>query len=338
MPSESHSIEHVLLFQLHVLHHYWLDEGATVFDQLPQATRDKRLAAYDVRKLLAIQPTEATSDLLRGLSGVWKATSLGGLVAVPAATEVPDASVFEFTLRVVDPQLPAYTAYGLKVPSYQDVYDKANKRVLRYSAGAALYSNLTGCTRNLPPQGWLPFLSREPSAPQANDRVESIVNDGGTLKQLTSDSPNPAMAALGAALDLPAFATHADVPGIVAPAGIDGEPPAKGVQLPDGAPRDTWALVRIAAFHSADPELSCTVGGKPKPKGEEPQFQLRFKNRRSLWRRVRAAAPDSVLGEEGPLPLTHHGNAGTQQKPFAHAVVPVVSGTRVTNLVSKIYV
>ncbi len=40
------------LFELHLLHHYWLDEGATVFDAMADAGRQRRLLDYDVRKML----------------------------------------------------------------------------------------------------------------------------------------------------------------------------------------------------------------------------------------------------------------------------------------------
>ena len=42
-------------FEIHLLHHYWLDEGATFFDLISDSgKRDKRLLSYDMRSFLAI--------------------------------------------------------------------------------------------------------------------------------------------------------------------------------------------------------------------------------------------------------------------------------------------
>lgn len=337
MPVESHEIRLALLFQVHVLHHYWLDEGATIYDQLPHEVRKQRLASYDVRSILEIRPTLATERRLAGLGGVWRATALGLLVAVPDQTRVPDASLFEFTLRSVDPRLESYTAYGLVRPSTRIVHDPSTGRRLRYRADAAVYSNLEGCSRATV-EGWRPFLTREIPEPSAADRIEYLVHEGGLLKQLVRDPHDPRTVALGPRLDLPAFATHADVPALAPIAGLEGELPERGILLPDDAPADTWALLRIAAVHPVDPDFGCTAGGLPKPAEEEPRFQLRFKNRRTLWRRVRSAAPESEIGVEGPLPLTWHGNAGTAQKPHTGLVEIEGSQDAIDNLVSTVFV
>ena len=48
------------LFEVRILHHYWLDEGATAFDNIADDTiRTRRLLTYDVRKLMAVQPFPA---------------------------------------------------------------------------------------------------------------------------------------------------------------------------------------------------------------------------------------------------------------------------------------
>ena len=43
------------------MHHYWLDEGSTVFDQIADpAKKVARLLGYDIRPFLAVRPTAAT--------------------------------------------------------------------------------------------------------------------------------------------------------------------------------------------------------------------------------------------------------------------------------------
>jgi len=44
------------LFEVRLIHHYWLDEGGDVFDSLGEDIRNKRLLTYDLRPFLAITP------------------------------------------------------------------------------------------------------------------------------------------------------------------------------------------------------------------------------------------------------------------------------------------
>jgi hypothetical protein len=335
MPVERHTIRYARLFEFRVLHHYWLDEGATMFDALPDASQRERLQSYDVRTLLEIKPTAATAARLKGLQAVWKPTSLGLVVGLPADVRVEGTSTFEFTLRIVDPDFLAYTAYGLTVPASVDAYVTPTGRVLRFRSDAALYSNLTGCARGTGGAKQL-FLSKEVPARQGTDRIEYIVKYLGALVQLLADPPSSATAVLGPVVgDLPAFATHADIPAVAALPGVVGALPSRGILLPDGAPTDTFALIRIDAVRATDPDFSCTVGGVAKPIA--PVFQLRFKNRRTLWRRFRKSSPESLLSEAGPFPLTYIGNPSAAQKPVTLAVKLDRAATAITNIVSEIY-
>ena len=335
MSGERLSTRLVRLFELWILHHYWLDDGATLFDALPQAEQEARLRGYDVRRLLEIRPSAATVRRLAGLDAIWSTTSLGLIVALPEGTVVPDTSVFEFTLRIVDRDLPAYSSYGLSRPTSVDAYDKATRKVLRYRADAALYSNLTGCKRGSG-DGLQLFLSREIPARQSTDRVEFIVNDAGALVQLLADPPAPNTVQLGPDVAaLPAFATHADVSALTAPPTVIDPVPPSGILLPEGAPGDTHALIRIAAHHPSDEDLGCTSGGTAKP--VSPRFQLRFKNRFTLWRRFERSSPLTAPTDEGPFPLTHRGNPSTGPKPSGHAVKLDRAGTAIQSIVSEIY-
>ena len=50
------------LFEIRLLHHYWLDEGTVVFDQIADAARrEARLLAYDMRAFLSVKPTASTA-------------------------------------------------------------------------------------------------------------------------------------------------------------------------------------------------------------------------------------------------------------------------------------
>ncbi|QIL74977.1 hypothetical protein [Hymenobacter sp. HDW8] len=77
------------LFEVRLLHHYWLDEGQTVFDALPEAERLQRLLTYDVRSFIPFAPTPATAKALQGLGGVFKSTALGALWPLRKAPSFP---------------------------------------------------------------------------------------------------------------------------------------------------------------------------------------------------------------------------------------------------------
>ncbi|MFO0795338.1 MAG: hypothetical protein U0586_14905 [Candidatus Brocadiaceae bacterium] len=85
------------LFEIRILHHYWLDDGATVFDLIStQEQRDKRLLSYDMRLFLSVSPTASISKSLRSFGCVYKNTALGCVVAVPQDAVIPDETKFEF--------------------------------------------------------------------------------------------------------------------------------------------------------------------------------------------------------------------------------------------------
>lgn len=51
-------IGYTRLFEVRLLHHYWLDDGATVFDAIAdEAVKSQRLLTYDVRRVLAVEPS-----------------------------------------------------------------------------------------------------------------------------------------------------------------------------------------------------------------------------------------------------------------------------------------
>ena len=69
-----------------------------------------------------------------------------------------------------------------------------------------------------------------------------------------------------------------------------------------------------------------------------PVYQVRFKNRSTVWTYLNNATGAVLSTEANPLPLTYFGNAGTKQKPFRRLVKAETSGTKITRLISEIYV
>jgi hypothetical protein len=323
------------LFEVRLLHHYWLDEGGTLFDLLPDATRC--LLTYDHRPFLKLAPTPATAKILAGLGCIYRDTALGGLVAAPDDAVIPDETVFELVLTVQQAAFQNYTALTLQPRKIYELYYAAEDKMYRYKENVPVLSNMTGVTRGAGPTLSL-YLSQEVPAPAPTDRVEALVAVGGALQQLTSDPPGAATQQVAAAIgNAPVFVHQADAPVLVPPAGLAGVP-ARGLRLTEGIPDDVFALIRIAAVRPGNADFSCTVGGKART--DYPVFQVRFKNRsttRHYFNRV-TGAPTTT--DPNPLPLTFSGNAGSKLKPAPEAIKltfdPMVAG-RITGIQSNIF-
>ncbi|MGO4700566.1 hypothetical protein [Dyella sp. 2RAB6] len=328
------------LFEVRLLHHYWLDDGGQRFDTLPADLQAARLLGYDVRPLLRVVPTPSTLKQLSGLRCLFMPTGQGFVVAAPSEATFDANATFSFAVSIAGGECLDYTALTFRAQAIQAAADPADlsptRVVYRYKADVPVLSNLTGAKRNLG-AGPVLFLSRDYPAPAASDAVEALVLSGGALLQLTSDNPGAATQQLGSsAADLPVFLHQGDVPPIAPPAGVVGAP-ARGVQLGDDVPDDVFALITLTAVRASDDDFSF-VDGTGAPKAPATVYEVRLKNRSTWWTYLdkRTGALDAT--EPQPLPLTFFGNAGTRQKPSRGIVKAQMSGARVTQLVSEIYI
>jgi hypothetical protein len=335
--SESVTNGYKRLFEVRMLHHYWLDEGATAFDQIGnQATRDSRLLNYDKRSFLAVRPSLSTAKMLAGYHCIFRETPLGFVIAAPANLKMPDDTVLEFVVTVQDSRLFEYTALTLQAQTIYEIYADFGKTIYRYKENVPVLSNVTGAKRGAGANEAL-FLSQELPSPTGNDQVESLVLSGNSLAQLTSDDPGATTQQLAAnATDLPVYLHQGDVPAITPPAGLAGAP-AKGVRLSEDVADDVFAYLSLRAVRANDAAFSF-IDGAGGAKAVPPVYQIRFKNRSTYWRYLdkRTSAVNST--EANPLPLTYFGNAGAKQKPSGSQVKAEKSGQRITRLVSEIYV
>jgi hypothetical protein len=353
--SETANNDYKHLFEVRLLHHYWLDQGSTVFDDLPvdeaeraslpdpkpAASQEQRLWAYNKKPFLKITPTESTANALRGLAGIYFDTALGCVVAVPEQVAVPADAVFEFIVTVIDSTFFNYTAmtlnpqrvYTFSVPSKDD---PLVSKTYRYKENVPVLSNLTG-TKGTGADNAL-FLSQKIPALQDSDRIEALVTFENALWQLTSDPPNADKQQISLkAPGNPVFVNQADIPAVIPSEGLVGAP-ARGVELTDEMPNNVYAIIRLSAKRQDDPDFS--LADRPEGKNH-PVFQVRFKNRSSVWQyfsiKNRAAINH---GNAEPLPLTYFGNAGTKQKP-SDGMVDIkrnTEKTRITRLVSNIFI
>lgn len=325
------------LFEIRLLHHYWLDEGATLFDDLPdQAKKDTRLLKYDVRAIFTITPTPVTGNLIRGFGGIFKETALGGIVAVPASAVIPADVTLKFIITVQNQEMLKYTALSLRPQRIYELYHQLEDKTYRYKENVPVLSNLNGVSREAGSARTL-FLSNEIPVLAAADQVEALVLSGGAMLQLTSDQPGATTRQIGAvATDLPVFVHQDDVPIIEPPTGLVGAP-ARGILLTDDIPDTVFALIRVVPVRADADEFSF-IDADGHAKAHHPVFHIRLKNRATTWRYVNKTTHAVISEEATPFPLTWFGNAGTKQKPSEGFVKPEKSGDRITKLVSEIYV
>ena len=261
---------------------------------------------------------------------------MGFIVAVQNEKVIPPDALFEFAVTVENPAFFNYTALTLQTRKIHAFYDKTADKTIRYKENVPVLSNLTGATRGTGINKSL-FLSKKYAVRTAGDPVESLVLSGGALVQLTGDQPGAGSLQLNAqATDLPVFVNQGDVPAIVPPAGLI-DVPERGIMLSDDIPDDVFALIRLSAVRANDSDFSF-IDGNGLAKTPHPVFQIRFKNRSTLWQYFNKKTRAVISTELNPLPLTHFGNAGTKQKPSEGWVKAEKSGTKITRLVSEIFV
>lgn len=325
------------LFEIRLLHHYWLDEGKTVFDQLAQEQREKRLLSYDMRSFLEITPTATTEKAFNGLGCIYKNTALGCMVAVADRTIIPDDAMFEFMIKVKSAAFYHYTALTLRSQKIYELYHQSEDRIYRYKENVPVLSNLTGVSRGTGSNKAL-FLSSEFPPFTAVDKVESIGLSGSALLQLTGDNPGAENQQLNAQVsDSPVYVHQGNVPDIVPPAGLGGTP-SQGLQLSSDIADNVFALIRLSARRADDEDFSFIDSGGD-AKVSNPVFQVRFKNRSTIWQYLNKSTGVVNSTEGSPLPLTYFGNAGTKQKP-SEGLVKAVKNTsdgKITQLVSEVF-
>ena len=311
------------LFELHIIHHYWLDDGVVVFDSLPETKKNNRLLTYDVRSFLTISPTAVTQKALQQLGGIYKQTTLGCMVAVPEGAVVSATSQFDFVVTIQDPAFFQYTALTLPKQSIHEFYNQAENTVYRCKEAVPVLSNLTGATRTTNSSKSL-FLSKEIPMllASAAASVESLVVSGTALLQLTSDQPNATTQSIDTQRkNQPVFIHQDDIPAIAPPAGLSGFPPngLRGVQLTPQIPDNVYALVQLDAVRPDDPDFSCVAANAAKP--VPPVFQIHLKNRSTVWTYVNQRTGETLSTEPNPLPLTFFSpNTNTKLRPSLDAL------------------
>lgn len=311
------------LFEVRLLHHYWLDIGNEPFGNvIPAAISHIPLRDYDVRQFLAVEPTDATKKLLSGLSGVFKTSGLGFVVAVPDGVLVPADAVFEFAVKVVHSDFFNYTSLTMRKRQISQIYHQPTDRLHRYKSGVYVFSNSTGVIK-----GGVIYLSGQvPNSGPGPYPAEGLFDSGGQLYQanrdITTGPPSASWQLINSQITWPIYVHQHDVPSITPPAGMTGAP-ERGIELTEGLPDDIFALIRIVPLMPGEDKGLFTTAGALL----EPVFEIRFKNRSTHQDYLSKQTGDSEPIPSLLLPMTHFGNAGTGQKPTVGGVKAQLSAT-----------
>lgn len=334
-------IGYTRLFEVRLLHHFWLDEDATTFDAIPSAAlKAHRLLTYDVRRFLSVRPNATTAAAVAGLRGVFRMTGLGFVVAVPDEAVIPLDSTWEFFVTATGAAYSGYTALSLRPRTVAAVADPDNpERSLRYMANVPVLSNLTGDSQGTGPGKRL-FLSQPYLAgADAGDGVEALVTSGNDLRQLTGDPPAAPFHVLGRKDQHPVYVHQGDVRAIVSPPGTSGVP-ARGIEMARDTPPNVVMVLRLTP-QRADDEAFGFANPDGTPRAPTRIFEVHLRNRWTFWR-YRSKSTGAVTSTEAnPLPLTRFGNAGTKRKPsVADVGVELDPGnpSKISRLVSDIHV
>ena len=328
------------LLEVRLLHHYWLDDGATVFDTIAdEAVKSQRLLTYDVRRVLTVEPSATTTAAIAGLRGVFRMTGLGFLVAVPDDAVVPLDAAFELFVTVTAPDLANYTALSLRPQPVVDVTDPADTEVThRYKANVPVLSNLTGASQGTGTDKRL-FLSQPyVNGASAGDGVEALVTSGTNLRQLTGDPPDAPFQVLGPKSDHPVYVHQGDIAPITPPPGSTGAPPG-GIELAIDTPPAVAAVIRLVPRRGDDAAFSF-ANANGTPRTPTRVFEVHLRNRWTTWRYRKRGDGSITATEADPLPLTYFGNAGTKTKPPTAGISVERDNSnppKITRLVSDIY-
>ncbi len=303
------------LFEVRVLHHYYLDDGFQDFTALNDAEQERRLlSGYDVRQFLSFTPTASTEGMLKGLDLTFRTTPAGFLVAAPDDISIPSNLRVEVIVEVQHPDFLQYTA--LTLPSRKIVEIQEGGQVYRFKERVPVFSNSTGTKRNLG-GSILPQLYLSAEIPNLDAAAaypaEALVLDGSALYQAIHDTATGIPAGdrhlIDANKDMrPVYVHQDDAPPITPPGGLVGAP-ARGIELTPELPDNIFALIRIDAM-PADTDFQVLSGGMPKT--PPPVFEIHFKNRSTFWRYFdqpnNQFQVDTSVAQ--PLPLTIYGQPG----------------------------
>ncbi len=180
------TISYNYLFELKVIHHFFLDKSSQLFDNLTSNEQNNYLKYYNIENLLDIRPTDFSQQLLRNHQCIFKKTQSGIIVGtktkklsgkIHPSVQFNDNLHLTFLFSLRDDTFYNYTSLPLKKTKGQTFY-------------------FTNETANAPKT--YPYLSKFAPVYKAGSKYSSgdvLVNHASTptqayiAKQATNNSP-----------------------------------------------------------------------------------------------------------------------------------------------------
>ena len=274
-----------VLFQVKVLHHYFLDKVYALFDNFLPSEKIGALAEYDVRKFLKIQPTAQTQRILDGKNLLFKPHGLGFAVlcnadkdgVVGKGKKPAIGERLRFSLKITDPYFMQYSAGFLKKEEVRIEKSTNGRTPDRFFKKAYhLKNDSTGQNSSLaaPPVN---YDNAQVFTPESI--VQHDANANGTpefyiaQRAIASNTP-PTVAANLDWLKLVQIAPQNSNIRYVSQADLTE------LELGDDLPQDGFAVIEIEANAGAG-ALHLYDGADNL---NSPTFEIRFKNRLTWWR------------------------------------------------------
>lgn len=116
------SITYGILFEVKIIHHFFLNKGENVYDAMSDPDKANMMLKYDAREIFEIVPTEECSKILRAHNCIYKLTSTGIIVGLRAESDgleppkfksfvtLADDLMFTFLIKLRDMDFMNYTS------------------------------------------------------------------------------------------------------------------------------------------------------------------------------------------------------------------------------------
>lgn len=150
------SITYGILFEVKIIHHFFLNKGENAYDAMSDADKANMMLKYDVREIFEIVPTEECSKILSAHNCIFKNTSTGIIIGLRAEsdgqeppkfkpfTTLADDLMFTFLIRLRDMDLMNYSALPFtgnsgQIFTFQNTIAGGSKKFPALSAVPPLY-------------------------------------------------------------------------------------------------------------------------------------------------------------------------------------------------------
>jgi hypothetical protein len=176
------------LFEVKILHHFFLNKGESVFDSMTDEDKALTMLNYDVREFFDIYPTPECQKALSSHNCVFKATSQGIIIGVRAEGDdqnppnlslfnpFDDDQVFTFVIQLKDMGFMNYTALPFT----------------GNSGKMSVFSNLTsGSPRSFPSLTSNPPMYEADTEYYPGDMLANDTNNLTTLFTALNKTTNP---------------------------------------------------------------------------------------------------------------------------------------------------